>query len=299
MDKLTFISKVLEYSLWPIVSLIIVFLLRGKLFTLVDSISKFKAKDFELEFTQRIKDIEKIQETSIKDVVPNEKIMAIANEDPTLAIVEAWKVVEIELTEHAKRILGTGKDYIDLIREVSFHNLLGYQKMRVIDKMQELRNDVVHSSTIRLTKEDAINYAKNCTLIIEDFKRIKDFPKIKLTMLTILILEVNHLIDTGKYNNISIEDVENEILKETLIQYLANISQGDSDFSPFISSGVYNEYVKRFNKELKGLCEVSAGEERRKWGIEKTGLCLVIAWTNEIIQRGTGWNPTLFEDGKS
>jgi hypothetical protein len=35
-----------------------------------------------------------------------------------------------------------------------------------------------------------------------------------------------------------------------------------------------------------------AGNERRKWGIENLGLCLLLAWTNEIIQQGSGWYPS-------
>ena len=30
-----------------------------------------------------------------------------------------------------------------------------------------------------------------------------------------------------------------------------------------------------------------AGVERRKWGVENLGLCLVLAWTAEMITQGT------------
>ncbi|QDE27997.1 hypothetical protein FIV45_12300 [Paremcibacter congregatus] len=38
--------------------------------------------------------------------------------------------------------------------------------------------------------------------------------------------------------------------------------------------------------------ELYAGQHRRKWGVENNGLCLLLVWTNEIIQRGTGWYPS-------
>ena len=28
------------------------------------------------------------------------------------------------------------------------------------------------------------------------------------------------------------------------------------------------------------------GQKRRKWGIENSGLCMILGWTNEIVQRG-------------
>jgi len=39
------------------------------------------------------------------------------------------------------------------------------------------------------------------------------------------------------------------------------------------------------------MYEGYAGNERRKWGIENLGLCLLLAWTNKIIQQGSGWYP--------
>ena len=42
-------------------------------------------------------------------------------------------------------------------------------------------------------------------------------------------------------------------------------------------------------RHLQSIYGGYAGQERRKWGVENKGLCLLIAWTTEIIQRGSGW----------
>jgi hypothetical protein len=42
---------------------------------------------------------------------------------------------------------------------------------------------------------------------------------------------------------------------------------------------------------LQRMCNAYSGDERKKWGVENSGLCLLLAWTNEIIQQGSGWHP--------
>jgi hypothetical protein len=42
-------------------------------------------------------------------------------------------------------------------------------------------------------------------------------------------------------------------------------------------------------RHLKSIYGGYAGQERRKWGVENKGLCLLVAWTMEIIQQGSGW----------
>jgi hypothetical protein len=42
-------------------------------------------------------------------------------------------------------------------------------------------------------------------------------------------------------------------------------------------------------RHLQSIYGGYAGQERRKWGIENKGLCLLVAWTMEIIQQGSGW----------
>jgi len=39
------------------------------------------------------------------------------------------------------------------------------------------------------------------------------------------------------------------------------------------------------NEKLNEILGGYQGKEPRKWGIENNGLCLLLAWTNELIQR--------------
>ncbi|NTV46572.1 MAG: hypothetical protein HGB11_08670 [Chlorobiales bacterium] len=113
----------------------------------------------------------------------------------------------------------------------------------------------------------------------------------KLTALTLLIVELIHLIDSGKYNSITIENVHTAIEQKRIIPFLKETTQGDADFSLYGSDGPYLGFVVYYHEQMYQIYGGYAGNERRKWGVENLGLCLLLAWTNEIIQQGAGWYP--------
>ena len=159
-------------------------------------------------------------------------------------------------------------------------------------ELQSLRNQAVHSAEIKITKESAIEYASLAKAILKQIESIRELPRIKLTALTLLILELNRLIDSGKYNQITIKDVHKAIEQKRIIPFLIETTQGDSDFSPFGAEGPYSGFVEYYHEQMYQIYGSYAGNERRKWGIENLGLCLLLAWTNEIIQQGSGWYPS-------
>ena len=105
------------------------------------------------------------------------------------------------------------------------------------------------------------------------------------------MLQLNHLIDSGKYNQITIEDAREAIEQKRIIPFLAEATKGDSDFSIYGIDGPYTNFVGYYHEAMYQIHNAYAGNERRKWGVENLGLCLLLAWTNEIIQQGAGWHP--------
>ena len=106
-----------------------------------------------------------------------------------------------------------------------------------------------------------------------------------------MILEINHLIDTGKYNDISLHDIKPEIDNGTILRYLQQKAGQDVDFSIILNGTTYPGFEEFYVDYLQRMCNTYSGNERRKWGIENLGLCLLLAWTNEIVQQGSGWHP--------
>jgi hypothetical protein len=118
---------------------------------------------------------------------------------------------------------------------------------------------------------------------------VKD--KMELTALTLLILQLNKLIDSGEYDDITIDEIHNHINDGTILRFLGERGQ-EGNFS--IHSGkTYGDFESFYVKQLQSLYDAYAGDERRKWGVQNKGLCLLLAWTNEIIQKGSGWKPNM------
>ena len=113
------------------------------------------------------------------------------------------------------------------------------------------------------------------------------------TALTLLILQLNKLIDTGNYDDITIEEVHQHIDEGTILEFLRQRGQADIDLSVHLDTNAYGDFRNFYIKQLQSIRNAYAGDERRRWGVQNKGLCLLIAWTNEIIQEGSGWKPNM------
>jgi hypothetical protein len=105
----------------------------------------------------------------------------------------------------------------------------------------------------------------------------------KLVELTILILELSALIDSGRYEGVTIEEVEEHIESGDLFIWLkARFPSLDlSLHQPRGSRNAAQEITDALNDILGGY----GGSEGRKWGIRNNGICLLLSWINELIQQ--------------
>jgi hypothetical protein len=97
------------------------------------------------------------------------------------------------------------------------------------------------------------------------------------------------LLGTGKYDDITIEEVHKHINAGTILHFLRDQAGNDINLSSHMDSKAYGDFQGFYVKHLQSIYDAYAGDESRKWGVKNKGLCLLIAWTNEIIQQGTGW----------
>ncbi len=105
----------------------------------------------------------------------------------------------------------------------------------------------------------------------------------KLLWVTWFIQNINMAIDTGKYQDIPIEEVENHIEEGDLLSWLRVRLNGDVDLSV-----PTNEDERDLVAKLQELLESYRSQERRKFGIKNSGLCLLVAWSNHVVQRAAG-----------
>ena len=107
---------------------------------------------------------------------------------------------------------------------------------------------------------------------------------IRITKLALLAFELNAALDTGKYNNISVQEIKDQIDNGTIFDFLENNLHGDIDLSL---------HDKGTRKMLLGEWQdlVWAVSAPRKFGVSNNGLCLLIAFLLEGIQRRQDNNP--------
>ena len=96
------------------------------------------------------------------------------------------------------------------------------------------------------------------------------------------------MLDSGKHDDISLKDVKEHLDAGDLIQFLnRRAKQDDGTFDNGFSEAEPT-FIDWYLARLKDNAKVLEGRERRKYGIESRGLCLLISYTAEIIQVGTG-----------
>lgn len=100
----------------------------------------------------------------------------------------------------------------------------------------------------------------------------------RISALTFIAFYLNSAMDSGRYDDVSISEVKAEIEKGTIFSFLRNRLGGDIDLT-ILEPADEAELLAEWQDLL------AAVNERRKMGIEKRGLPLLIAYLLEGIQR--------------
>jgi hypothetical protein len=108
---------------------------------------------------------------------------------------------------------------------------------------------------------------------------------VRITDLTFLAFYLNGAIDTGKYSNITCEQVREAIETRTVFDFLDSHLGMDIDLSIFSA-----ERRKELEEEWNDMLAIRA---RKKFGVENNGLCLLVAFCLEGIQQRQDKNPPL------
>lgn len=103
-----------------------------------------------------------------------------------------------------------------------------------------------------------------------------------------LIRQVNCVIDSGQKSRVSMEKMRGILENEELFDFLKVVKGIDLSL---LKDSDY-EY---FNRNLKDLASVYKGRERRKTGIEKKGLCLLLVYLIELAERSTHYKCGIVE----
>jgi hypothetical protein len=173
MNMLQFIASLVSSLAWPIVVVVLVFILRAPLTTVLLTLTRLKYKDLELDFGRELKQLEK--EARALDIAPKQmKKAAVAKREPRQfleeaaqmaddfsapAIAVAWQAVEAELMAAVMR-MGISPDYpahnsalknAQLLRE---QDKIDSRTFELLNRMRMLRNSVIHGANRAAIKSD-------------------------------------------------------------------------------------------------------------------------------------------------
>ncbi len=294
-----YVIKILDILAWPITVMILLWIGRKPIQKLLSFIGSVKYKDVEVKFDKQLAQVKEdvgdmILESS-NEVEKKTGLYALIEVSPASAIIEGWKRLEIAARNKVKELMPPGEKFSNVLHRpldyLEYSGALIPSTDRAIREMRVLRNQCVHAEGNVISKENAIQYSDLAMAIRKQIEGISDLPKVKLTALTLLILELNHLIDSGKFNDISIDEVYEHIENQSILPFLIEKTKGVSDFSLYSEDGPYSNFTKFYHEQMSSLYNCYGGDHRRKWGVENLGLCLLLAWTNELIQQGAGWYP--------
>ncbi len=193
MDSLTFLSELVKALAWPMSVILIVFFLRHTLRDLLPSLRRLKYKEFEAEFSQdlakaelqaqqaKLPPPEQVVDTPVGVSEPaHKKYKRLVDIAPRVAIVEAWRDVEVALNAAA-----TGWDY-DNPQDEHFPNLsavitrltnegkLDPGEGSFLEYMRSLRNRAAHAHDIDIRSDQAYDYAILASRITARIRSMKD-----------------------------------------------------------------------------------------------------------------------------
>ena len=293
-NNLDFVAAIVDSIVWPVVVLFAIWILRKPTSRLLSVIKELKYKDVAVSFQRDAEQARQAVPLAERDVEFTDTLSQYM--DPRSAVLEAWLRIENTAVEKYRELEDPmGGSKIERGRAVAYFEYTGAltpATQRVLTDLRYLRNQAVHSSREGITREAAEAYIEAATSICKQIEAMSSTPAVKLLYLTTLILHYNSLIDSGKYDNITISDIYKHIEDKTVLRFIKERAGTDFDFSLHLSANAANQsFEEYYARYLRSIYYAYAGEERSKWGVENHGLCLLVAWTNEIIQQGGGWYP--------
>lgn len=101
----------------------------------------------------------------------------------------------------------------------------------------------------------------------------------RLSSLTVLAFELNHALDLGRQDRISIAETIEHIERGDVFTWLPGALDVQFDFSLHMSNGADKEIVEAWRSLANAI------DHQRKFGVKYSGLSLLLAYTIELIQQ--------------
>lgn len=180
MSLLQFFAEAIKALAWPLATVVLAFLLKGNLVTLIRNIRSVKAGGVEASFN------EQIEESSLTENVTPDNAAKFSNTNITLdqiksnpegAVVAAWKKIEGQLLRILDGVLPNNKKNSPLAMNklATEHDIMSYDDIAKLTSLRRLRNTAVHATGEQVSYASALEYVAAADEIV---KKLISIPKI-------------------------------------------------------------------------------------------------------------------------
>ena len=185
MDTLTFLSRLLETITWPLVTVLLIFILRKEIRSLLPFIKKLKAGPVEAEFerdTKLLRNELEVEQPQLKSAPLSPKqqsLLQLAQTNPRSAILEAWQGIEFVVNKLSlQRALNmplkiTGSQNA-IIRSFLDGGILTPDVISLYYELRNLRNQAVHEPDFNPSQEAVLNYIQLSDRLISSLERLQN-----------------------------------------------------------------------------------------------------------------------------
>jgi hypothetical protein len=179
-DMLDFIASIfaslmafLSACAWPVAIVVLIWMLRKPILAALPSLTRFKAAGFEIEFGDRVQELERRADKAaipsvahaLEDVMAPDvaRLFAFAEVNSRLAILEAWLLVESSIIYAATR-LGIeapsvhSRSLYYLLGQLPVDYAFSQELFSIVNELHELRNKAVHEVDFSLGMKRTLDY---------------------------------------------------------------------------------------------------------------------------------------------
>ncbi len=192
-----FIARLVEALAWPVITFLIVLIVRKPVLNLLRNVGKMKWQGVEFEFNKDLdnaeKDAKKIDLPPASEVKiplslpPNsfyEQTMALARIAPRAAVTEAWRAVEIATADaanaHGYGVRGSIAG-VNVIHQLIADGKLDKTTVTLYEKLRRLRGQSAHVPDFQIETGEAIRYVELALGLANRLQNLASIKPLEMT----------------------------------------------------------------------------------------------------------------------
>jgi len=176
MDIWNFILELVSSVAWPIVVLVLAFMMKKPITAIIPGLQRLKYRDLELSFSEGIARLEEDVPPDVSEVPQSEieintqdasidRISQLIVISPRSAIIEIWRLLELTAIK-CLQVVNTDittrvRNPFHLVEMLKSYNLITDHAANFFIELNRMRNQATHSEDFYISAKDARRYVHN------------------------------------------------------------------------------------------------------------------------------------------